>query len=171
MKTLFLILLAVELAFARTAFGQAPDDALRSEAHAIRYPLLAEAARIKGDVHLRLSSGAVTVISGHPLLVHAAEENAKTLGSVEGQGDLDVTYHFVIINLRACRETRVKKGDAFDRAILRMLRLKTEATVSICDDGIAPLSDLWRSGQRIEIWVWGRDRRIETESGTLIARR
>jgi len=84
--------------FVGAAFAQTSVDELRSEIGGVHYPRLAEAARVQGDVHLSLNSGVVTMLSGPPLLVQTAVESAKTFGSILGEGDVDVTYHFGFVN-------------------------------------------------------------------------
>src|SRR5579863_5387040 len=88
--------LALAVFFVEAALGQTPADELRSRLASVHYPALAEAARLQGDVHLRINSGVVTLISGPPLLVQTAVESAKTVGSILGGGDFDATYHFVV---------------------------------------------------------------------------
>ena len=74
------------------------EGGLRARVATVRYPPLAEQARIQGDVRLEVNSGVVTFLSGHPLLAPLAINNAKTLGSLQGQTKLDLTYHFVIVD-------------------------------------------------------------------------
>src|SRR5580704_3683050 len=86
---------ALTVLFAVVAFAQTPTDELRSRIGSVLYPPLAKAARVQGDVRLRLNSGVVTVLSGPPLLVRTAVQSAQAFGSIPGEGDVDVTYHFV----------------------------------------------------------------------------
>jgi hypothetical protein len=86
---------ALAVLFAGAALAQTPADELRSRIGSVRYPPLAEAARVQGDVHLSLKLGVVTLLSGPPLLVQTSVESAKALGSILGGADVDVTYHFV----------------------------------------------------------------------------
>ena len=130
----------------------------------------------QGDVRLGVNSGVVTLVSGHPLLAEVAIENAKTLGSIEGQTKLDITYHFVIVDTNAYNVptvTIVKRGNALERAILRVLGLKTETVVHgiRCVENPAPASDVRRDGGAIEIWVYGRDVCLQTEGAALRASR
>src|SRR5436309_4567883 len=74
------------------------QDGLRSSIANLHYSPLAEMALIQGNVRLRVNSGAVTLISGHPLLAALAIKNAKTFQAIQGQANLDVTYHFVIVD-------------------------------------------------------------------------
>src|SRR5215469_5811715 len=111
---------------AAAAFAQTAEEGLRSTITAVRYAPLAEQARIQGDVHLNLNGGVVTLLSGHPLLTPIAVESAKAFGSIQGQTNVDVTYHFVIVDTVTSvpTVTTVKKGNAFGRAILRVFGLK-----------------------------------------------
>ena len=61
-----------------TVFAQTTEGVLRSRLTSVHYAPLAEQARIQGDVRLRLNSGVVTLISGHPLLAPIAVESATT---------------------------------------------------------------------------------------------
>lgn len=66
----------------------------------IGYPPLARQARIIGQVHLRLTTNGhavtnVTVVDGHPILVQAAVDCARTWKFVEHvPGTFDVTFNF-----------------------------------------------------------------------------
>ena len=156
------------------AFGQ-EEGGFRARAVTVRYPPLAEQARIQGDVRLEANSGVVTLVSGHSLLAPVAINNAKTLGSLQAQTKLDMTYHFVIVDTAhaVSTSTTVRRGNAFERAILRVLGFKTEKVVHSlqCDDGIAPASNIKIDGAVIEIWVYGRIRCVQTDTATLMARR
>jgi hypothetical protein len=167
---------ALAMFFAGVAFAQTPADELRSRIGSVLYPPLAKAARIQGDVRLRLNSGVVTVLSGPPLLVRTAVESAKAFGSVQGEGDVDVTYHFVFAGggtTSVLAPMTVNRGNAFGRAVLRMFGFKTEKVVLEyqCRPSGAPAFDLKISGTAIETWVYGRDGCLTTEAATLIARR
>lgn len=150
----------VLLGFLAMVSAQIPDDKLRAMVQGVRYSRLAEAAGIQGDIHAGVSGGTVTLLSGNPLLVQTALESAKALAFIQGGGDLDLTYHFVFVDTtRIVTVPRtVGLGNAFERSILRMLRLKTEKVVfdRSCQDGIAPPSIFKVSGAAIEIWIYGR---------------
>jgi hypothetical protein len=137
------------------AHAQTPQDGLRSHIANTRYPPLAQQARIQADVHLKVSSGLVTILSGHPLLAPTAVESAKALGPVQGRMDLDVTYHFVLVDTTVITSTTVKRGNALDRALLRMFGLKTEKVVYGCQEGIPPANEVKVAGVLIEIWIYG----------------
>jgi hypothetical protein len=166
--------LTVALVLVRAAAGQTPEEALRSTIAGVHYPVLAEQAYIQGDVHLGINSGVVTVLSGNPLLAQISVDNAKAFGSLFGEKSLDVTYHFVLIDAATNVPTSVtaKRGDAFERAILRMFGRKTEkVTVEYrCVEGVAPPNDLKIAGAVVEIWIHGKARCFETEAETLAAK-
>jgi hypothetical protein len=169
-KTCTVGCLLVWVAFAQTEGG------LRSKVATVHYPPLAEAARIQGDVRLEANSGVVTLVSGHPLLAPLAIDNAKTLGSIQGQTKLGMTYHFVFVDTNAYNVptlTTVKRGNALERAILRVLGFNTEKVVDSyrCEQGVAPESDIKTDGAVIEIWVYGRTFCLQTNTATLVARR
>ena len=160
---------------AGAACAQTTEGVLRSKLTSVHYSPLAEQARIQGDVRLRLNGGVVTVVSGHPLLAPIAVESAKALGSIQSERNLDLTYHFVIVDTakRVATSTTVKRGNAFERAILRVFGLQTEKVVHgyRCESGIAPANDVVGNDAVIEVWVYGRTFCLQTQTVTLMARR
>ena len=154
-------------------FAQTAEDVLKSKLTSVHYFLLAEKARIQGDVRLNLNNGLITLISGHPLLAPPAVESAKAFGSIQSQTRLDLTYHFVIVDTATLVpiSTTVKRGNSFERAILRVFGLKTEKVAQDyrCESGVAPASEMKVNGDAIEIWVFGRTFCLETS--TLVASR
>jgi hypothetical protein len=157
-----------------STFAQTGEDKFRSTIIAVRYPPLAEQARIQGDVHLNVNPGAVTIVSGHPLLAQTAVESAKAFGSILGRSNLDVTYHCVLVEttISVSTSTKVKRRNAFERVVLRIFGLKTEKVVTDyrCEEGVAH-TDSKVAGQVVDIWVYGRTRCLQTEAATLVARR
>jgi len=160
---------------AGAAFAQTAEDALKSNLTSVSYSSLAESARIQGDVRLMLHDGVITVVSGHPLLTPFALAGVKGFGSAQSQMNLDVTYHFVLVDTARSVPTveTVKRGNAFERALLRVLGMKTEKVVHgyRCEEGVAPGSDVKVNDTAIEVWVYGRTRCLQTNSATLVARR
>jgi hypothetical protein len=158
-----------------TTFAQSAEDMLKSKLTSVHYPPLAEQARIQGDVRLNLNTGVITVVSGHPLLTAIAVASAKAFGSVQAQTNLDVTYHFLFVDTVTSVPTltTVKRGNAFERAILRVLGLKTEKVVHgyRCEEGVAPANDVKVNGAAIEVWIYGRTHCLQTNTATLVARR
>ena len=161
--------LAVKFLVVGAALAQTPEDGLRSQIATVRYAPLAEQARIQGDVHLKLNSGVATVLSGHPLLAPIAVESAKALGPVQGRTELDVTYHFVLVDT-VLTSMIVKRGNAFERAVLRMFGLKTEKIVYGCQEGIPPANDVKLAVPVIEIWIYGGTQCLQTQEATFVAR-
>jgi len=167
--------LIVALLLVQAAFAQTSEADLRARIIDLHYPPLAEQARISGDVHLKVASGAVTVLSGHPLLAPVAAENAKSLASILGKAETELTYHFAFadtpITIVRTPET-VKRGNAFERVILRLFGRKTEKVVlvDVCQIVAAP-SDFKTSGATIEIWVYGRTFCLQTDTANLVAQR
>jgi len=161
--------LAAALLLARVAFAQIPEDELRSKIARSIYPPLARAARVQGDVVLQVHSDGVTLVSGPPLLVQAAIENAKSLGLT---GGVTLTYHFVLFRSTTVPTfTPVKKGDAFDRLVLRIFGLKTERTVreDRCVPGVAPPNDVKISERGIDVWVNGAENCVMVETAYFTA--
>ena len=169
LRTFVVVFVLVEAVSAQTL-----EDELRSKIRAIHYAPLAEAARIQGDVHLHVSSGVVTVLSGNPLLAEIGVKSAKAFGSVLDEMNLDVTYHFVLVDAAIVPTSiTVPRGNVFERAILRMFGLKTEKVVIDyrCQEGVPPANDLKIAGAVIEVWIYGRSRCIQTNAETVVAQR
>jgi len=168
-RRIFLVALFV----VRAVAAQTSADELRSKSIDVRYLHLAEQARIQGDVHLRLASGVVTVLSGHPLLAPTAVNSARLFVSVLGSKEFDLTYHFVLIDTSVPTWVTVKRGNGFERAILRIFGLKTEKVVLdyVCQEGAPPVNDLKISGTTIEIWIYGRTHCLEINTAESLARR
>jgi hypothetical protein len=128
---------------------------------AIRYPPFAAAARVQGDVRLRSGPDGVVPISGPPLLVQAAIVGIKALGQLPERSAVDVVFHFSLIE-PSVREVAVgvKKGNAFDRLILRALGFKTEKTMiekeCVIDPGPLPGNRIDSTKAPIEVWIYGR---------------
>ena len=161
----------VSLVLVGAASAQTREDALRSAIKAVRYVPLAEQARIQGDVHLSVKSGVVTILSGHPLLAPLAVESAKAFGSIQGKTDVDLTYHFVLVDTATDVPVTVPRGNAFGRAVLRVFGLKTTKVVHRCQEGTPPANDLKIAGAAIEIWIFGGTHCLMIESATLVAKR
>lgn len=163
----------VPLVLLGRASAQIPEDELRSKIASGRYAPVAEAARIQGNVHLELNAGGVTLLSGPPLLARIAVESAKALGSIQRETDLDLTYHFVLVDATSVPTAMtVQRGNAFERTVLRMLGLKTENIIVNyrCQDGIPPPNDLKITGTGIEIWIYGKSRCLMIEAATLVGK-
>jgi hypothetical protein len=52
------------------------------------------AIRAQGDVRLRSGSGGITPVSGHPLLIRAALESLKRLGTISLSNEAEAVFHF-----------------------------------------------------------------------------
>jgi len=153
------------------ASAQTTEDRLRSEIKAVHYAPLAAQARIQGDVHLSVKSGVVTLLSGHPLLAPLAVESAKAFGSIQGKTDVDLTYHFVLVDAATDVPVTVPRGNAFGRAVLRVFGLKTVKVVYRCQEGTPPANDLKIAGAAIEIWIFGTAGCATYNAATLVAKR
>jgi hypothetical protein len=117
---------------------------------AIRYPPLAAAARVQGDV---LISGG-KVISGPPLL----RETALQLHAPQ----TEVLIHFILIDaILSTRTETIQRGDALDRFFLRLLRIPTvkKTKIQVCTEGANPPANRIDSAKEpIEAWVYGKAR-------------
>ncbi len=165
--------LACMFSFGLAALSQ-DDAALASKVEAVKYPALSRLARIQGDVRLHLGPKGPELISGHPLLVPAAMENLKNLDNLAG-ADIEVIYHFVLMDstFRVSRRT-VKKGDAFDRLILRALRIKTERVVeeSECVEKNTdlPKNRIDLTKNPVEVWIYGATACLNTQASYIAMR-
>ena len=133
----------------------AQDNAeIVSKVDAVRYPPLSRQARVQGDVRLHSGPKGVEVISGHPLLVPAATQSLQDLGKLSA--NVDVIYHFVLIDGTRITSRVEKKGDAFDRLILRALGLKTERIIRepVCGDTDTPKNRIDLTKSPLEVWVY-----------------
>jgi hypothetical protein len=165
----------VVLVLVGAASAQTLEDGLRSEIKAVHYAPLAEQARIQGDVHLNVKSGVVTLLSGHPLLATIAVESAKAFGPIKRKTDFDMIYHFVLVDTATSVPTSitVPRGNVFERAVLRVLGLKTEKAVLDyrCQEGAPPENDVKIAAAVIEIWIFGKTRCLQPEAATFVAKR
>jgi len=162
----------VPLVLLGMASAQIPEDAWRSKVTGVRYAPIAAEAHFQGDVRLSLRAGVVTFLSGPPLLAQTAIESAKALISIERETNLDLTYHFVLVNTTTVpMRTIVQRGNPFERAILRMLGLKTEKVIVDygCQQGVPPSNDFKIASASIEIWIYG-SASCPTVTGALIAK-
>lgn len=86
-----------------------------------------------------------------------------------------MTYHFVLADAvtGVPTVTTVKRGNAFERAILRLFGLSTEKVVHEyrCEEGAAPANHAKANNAAIEVWIYGRTRCLETQTATLLATR
>jgi hypothetical protein len=135
---------------------------------AIRYPALAAAARVQGDV---LISGG-KVVTGPPLLKEAALRGFDLL-KVRAP-EAGVLFHFVLVDIVLLTRTEtIQKGDAFDRLFLRLLRIPTVRNVAaqVCTENPnAPANRIDSTKNPIEVWVYGKARCLQTQTsytGTL----
>jgi hypothetical protein len=119
----------------------------------IQYLPLAKQAQIQGDVVIADGK----IVSGHPLLIPAALEGLKILNLSES--DKQVVYHFILIDpVPLTRTEIVKKGDAFDRVVLWLLRIKTERVLQIHDsvsNPNVPKNRIDAAKTPVEVWVYG----------------
>ena len=154
-------------------FGQ-DTVTLESKLESVRYPPIARQARIQGDVRLLCKPNGVAPIAGHPLLVSSVIENLKGLEKIQA-GDVEVIYHFALVDPMVISKSKVvRKGDAFDRLILRILHLKTERVVEEYDcveDPNQPRNRADTSRSPIEVWIYGAIPCLQTDANVLRADR
>jgi hypothetical protein len=164
----------VALALASVGFAQNPEDALREKIAGVRYAPIAAAAQVQGDVRLRIDSGKVTFLSGPPLLAGTAIESAKAFGSTQGEANLDVTYHFALMKTAEVpTSTIVRRGDAFDRVVLRVLGIRTEKVVvdHQCQKAVPPANIFKVAGTVIEVWIYGSAGCLMTSGYVMVPQR
>jgi len=98
------------------------------------------------------------LISGPPLLRQASLGSIERLGKLSERGDVEVVFHFSLIE-PSVHEVTVKKGNAFDRLILRVLGLKTEKTIKekeCSDTELSPENRIDSTKAPIEVWIYRR---------------
>ena len=169
------ILVAASL-LAASLSGQSPADQIKSRIEGLQYVRLAEMARVQGDVRISHHSDTLSVISGSPLLVPLARQTTATLVSLMGLGDSEFIFHFILTDsgtMTVANPRVVKRGNAFERVILRALGRKTEKTVTEyeCREVKAPPSNFRINGASIEIWIYGRELCVMPNSSNLVAKR
>lgn len=166
--------LVVVLVLVGAASAQTLEDELRPEIKAVHYAPLAEQARIQGDVHLNVKSGAVTLLLGHPLLAAIAVESAESLRPIQGKTDFEMIYHFVLVDTAKSAPTSitVPRGNVFERAVLWVFGRKTQKVVLgyRCQEGAPPENDVKIAAAVIEISIFGQTHCL-TEAATLVAKR
>jgi hypothetical protein len=141
---------------------------------AVHYAPLARAAQVQGDVHLTLNSGVVTLLAGHPLLARTALDSARALGSVQHETNLDLIYHFVLIPSASVPiSTTIQRGNVFERAVMRMFRLKYEKVIREyrCEESIPPPNQLKTAGAFLRVWIYGTIPCPMFQEAKLVARR
>jgi hypothetical protein len=168
-----LITIACMFSLGLVAFGQ-DEAAMVSKVEAVQYPALSRQARVQGDVWLRVGPEGVKSIHGHPLLTPVAFNSIKDLGKLS-ETEIDVLYHFILVDptSRIARKT-VKKGDAFDRLILRLMRIKTEKVVEEYEC-IETKVDLMKNRidlkkNPVEVWIYGLTGCLQTSSSFIALR-
>jgi hypothetical protein len=83
-------------------------------------------------------------------------------------------YHVVLVDsvTSVPTVTTVKRGNVFERGIMRMFGLKTEKVIHgyRCESGVTPPNDVKINGSVIEVWIYRRTFCLETETARLVAR-
>ena len=156
------------------AFAETPEAELQSSIAAVRYAPLATMARVQGSVYLKLNAGKVTLLSGHPLLAPAAVDSVKAIALIRPQVDLNMTYHFVLVEpLWVPTRVTVNRGNALERAVLRLFRRETTkvVTTGYCQTAVPPPNELKISGATTEIWIFGAVHCLEVDSAQLLGQR
>src|SRR3569623_1610354 len=127
------ILLAASL-LATPLIGQSMAEQIKSRIGAVHYVPLAEMARVQGDVRISYHSDIVAVLSGPPLLVPLARQTTVSLVPLIGMGDSEFTCQFALTDsgtTTVVNSRIVKRGNTFQRVILRVFGLKTEKIVKV----------------------------------------
>ena len=96
----------IALILSGIAVAQGSDDELIAEISGVRYPPLAAAAQVRGDIRLHVNSGTVTLLSGHPLLAQTAVDSAKSLGSCKDKQNSTLPITLSSSLPRRCRGQR-----------------------------------------------------------------
>lgn len=86
---------ACTFAFGLGAWAQQEAPKITVNVEGIRYPPIAAAARIQGDVTFEVSASGVKLMDGNPLLAPAAQTNLETWAPPPPQhGKYQVLYRF-----------------------------------------------------------------------------
>lgn len=155
------------------AGAQTVGDEVRAKMAAVKYPQIAQTARIQGDVKITVSDGEATAALGPPMLLPTAIRAALAIAPLLDRAKVDVTFHFVIdaggFHIERGAET-VKRGNAVDRFFLRMFGRKTVKQVAYerCKEDEPPPNKVEVSARGVEIWLFGKAMCLQT-STTLIA--
>ena len=83
-------------------------------------------------------------------------------------------YHFVLVEPNTVPTSiTVPRGNAFERAVLRVFGRKTVKVVLDyqCQEAAPQANDLKIAGAVIEVWIFGRTRCLQVDVATLVARR
>src|SRR6185437_1006935 len=116
MRTRTWVYALAAILLARAGGGQTAPADLRERIGALRYPRIAEASRVSGDVRLQLHQEQATVVTGPPMLRGLATQAARIVGSIPGMEDVEVICHFALTDVDLASEpTRVKRGNGVER--------------------------------------------------------
>ena len=162
---LVVVFLSPLATFAQDASG------LASRIEAARYNPLARQARIQGDVELRSGRDEITVINGHPLLAQEAVSNLKGLGKFSDV-EIEAIYHFAFVDNTEIRVTKriEKRGNRFERTILRALMRKTERVVEYqecVEKPILPKNKIELGEDRLEVWIYASNVCLQTTTSQM----
>jgi hypothetical protein len=155
----FVAALACFVCLAR-GFAQTP-----ATLDALRYPPLAAAAQVQGDV---LVSGGI-VVTGHPLLREAALRGIDLLNVRAPQ--TGVLFHFMLVKpIESTRTETTNRGDGLDRFFLRLLRISTvnrRAIYECIESSNVPANRIDSTKDPIEVWAYGKGHCLMVQTGTL----
>lgn len=118
------------------ASAQPPPD-LGNRIASLRYPPLAEQARIQGEVSFVVRQNVPADLKGHPLLVYDANRSWEALKIVAPDGFM-VRFHYILDQEPVIRHTKhqTPRGNGFDRLWLRLFHQPTTRAEEKwdCDD-------------------------------------
>jgi hypothetical protein len=137
----------------------------------LRYPPLANAARIEGSVEFLRGSGDFKPVSGHPMLIASARSNLERWkNSLSKDIPVSVTYRYHLLEPRIVEE-KVPIGNSVERFFLRILLRPTNRKVSGCAQPVdpAPRFQITRDAGRdiIEIIVEAEKRCVQTNTSVV----
>lgn len=155
------------LAVSGLCSGQEFPDSWLARAASVRYPPLAEAVRLQGEVRLQLTPDGPQIMSGPPLLLGTVSKHARALGLPENQTQLNLVYRFVFIEnaISVQNSVTVERTNPLFRVVLKALGIRTTKTVlqSACQEVPAPPSRVTASSHDVEIEVYGQERCLMVE--------
>jgi hypothetical protein len=151
------------LAFGLIAFAQSEEARITVRVEGFRYPPIARAARIQGDVIFEVFASEPRLItSAHPILTEAARKNLETWTPSPFEGEkYIVRYHFSLSGRPGRKSETMLVGDPFDRFFLRLFHAPTEKVVEVCDNDAPTETQLHHAGNQggnvIDVFVTTRD--------------
>jgi len=153
----------------------AAQELVQPNLDGFKYPVLARSARIQGIVEFVVKSGAIHLVSGHPMLVAAAKSNLeKWAVPCASDTPLSVTYHF-LVGGPEFRQVDEPIGDRFDRFFLRLFHRpvtrQVKEQVCLPNQRAVALKNETKDGVHVEIDIESSSPCLNTDAVAIAALR